>query len=113
MIKGSGGYSAHSAPDAETNMGIQIGFITVLAFTAVIALMVGFGGMAGGVVGGVLFGILGGALNQNNRSAGVVIGVCIGVGVGVGLSMNGMIGAILALFGLFVTYWQGRTQSRR
>lgn len=76
-------------------MGIQIGFITVLAFTAVIALMVGFGGIAGGAVGGVVFGILGGALNLKNRPAGVVIGACVGIGVGIGLSMNGIIGAML------------------
>ncbi len=87
--------ATQSTPDAETNMGIQIGFITVLAFTAVIALMVGFGGIAGGAVGGVLFGILGGVLNPKNRPAGVVIGACVGVGVGVGLSMNGILGAIL------------------
>ncbi|MCE7949064.1 MAG: hypothetical protein DYG88_16715 [Chloroflexi bacterium CFX4] len=87
--------ASQSTPDAETNTGIQIGFITVLAFTAVIAFMVGFGGIAGGAVGGVLFGVLGGALNPKNRPAGVVIGVCVGVGVGVGLSMNGVIGALL------------------
>lgn len=103
--------------EPESSIGAQIGFIVVLTFTIVIALIVGFGGIAGGIVVGVIGGMLGSLLNAQNRPAGAVIGACIGIGAGVGLSVSGIFGGMLGAiigFGSLLSIGLGvRIQAQR